>query len=284
MKALRNGTVDRTIHSLFACVLFLTVLFLWNRSYDRSCLALAFPGVICLAIFGGLVEYRLERRRFALDYHLDPLSSLYRRLHRTWLSVPTSLAASLPLAAFLVVFAARARSTDWLFLCAAAVAAPFLCAALSTWPGRHLRRDARSPYGRRRPAVADVLVTRMAGTLLLAAVAVVYLYVSYYLIPVPGEHIYPGSLERTLDAFSAGAGSACPIVEDTLRLAAQVEGLSWYFVTTAATSPWLHADVRFLVWTGFFLNAALAFGGFIRGLEGSILLACRVVGQDRTDV
>ena len=38
-----------------------------------------------------------------------------------------------------------------------------------------------------------------------------------------------------------------------------------------------------LVWTGFFLNTAVVFVGFIRGLEGVLLLACRTATpQSRT--
>jgi len=70
-----DSAVDRLIHALCACVLFLTVLFLWRRTHERSCLALAFPLLTVLAIFGGLLEYRLERKRFVVDYYLDRASS-----------------------------------------------------------------------------------------------------------------------------------------------------------------------------------------------------------------
>ena len=262
-------------------MLFLTVLFLWHRTYERSCLALAFPALTLLAIFYGLLEYRLERKRFAVDYYLDRRSSLHRRLQRIWLPVLISLVTALPLAAFLVVFATRSRPSDWFFLCAAATMAPLLFNALAAWPGRHFRHDAGD--GKRCSEVADILVARMGGTLLLAALAVVYLYASYYLVPVPGDDIFADSLERTLDAFSVRARSACPIVEDTLLIGTQLEGLSWYFVTTAATSEWLHDGVRFYLWAAFFLHAAMVFGGFIRGLEGSILLACRAVDGYRKE-
>ena len=277
---LRGRSFDRTVHTLFACVLFLALVFLWHRSYERSCLALAFPALTALAIFGGVLEYRLERRRFAVDYYLDRRSFLHRRLQRTWWPISISLAATVPLAAFLVVFAALSRPTDWLFLGAAAAVAPLAFHALSCWPGRHFRRDPGD--GERRTTVADILVARVAGTLVLAGVTGAYLYASYYLIPVPGQDIYPDSLELTLEAFSARGRSACPVVEDTLLLAAQVEGLSWYFVTTAATSEWVHDGMRLLLWAGFFLNAAVVFGAFVRGLEGSILLACRIVGPARS--
>ena len=273
---LRGRTIDRVVHSLFACVLFLALVFLWQRSYERSCLALALPALILPAIFCGLLEYRLERRRFAVDYYLDRRSFLHRRLQGTWWPVSISFAAAVPLALFLVVFAALSRPTDWLFFGAAATAAPLAFNALSRWPGRHVRRDAAD--GDRRTTVADILVARVAGTLVLAGVTGAYLYAGYYLIPVPGEDIFPDSLERTLAAFSARGRSACPVVEETLLLAAQVEGLSWYFVTTAAGSEWMHDGMRLLLWTGFFLNAAVVFGAFVRGLEGSMLLACRIVG------
>ena len=51
---------------------------------------------------------------------------------------------------------------------------------------------------------------------------------------MPGEDIFPDSLERTVEAFAARGRSACAVVQDTLLIATQVEGLSWYFVTTAA--------------------------------------------------
>ncbi len=274
-RALRVSAVDRVLHSLFACVLFLTVLFLWQRTYGRSCLALAFPTLIFLAIFCGLLESRLERKRFVLDYYLDQRSPLRFRFRGALLSVLMSLVAALPLAMFLVVFVARSRPTDWLFLCAAAAVAPLVFNALSVWPGRHFRRDAEG--ARRWVAVADILAARMGGTLLLAALAIVYVYASYYLIPVPGEDIFPDSLERTVEAFSAHAWSVCPVVKDTLLLATQIEGVSWYFVATAATSPWMHDGIRLFLWIGFFLNAAMVFGAFIRGLEGSVLLAWRAV-------
>ena len=38
-----------------------------------------------------------------------------------------------------------------------------------------------------------------------------------------------------------------------------------------------------LLWIAFFLNAAMVFGGFIRGLEGSILLACSAVDRYRKE-
>ena len=278
-KTLRGRSFDHVVYSLFACALFLALVFLWHRSHEHSCLALAFPALIALAIFCGLLEYRLERRRFAVDYYLDRRSFLHRRLQRTWLPVSISLAAAVPLAAFLVVFAALSRPTDWLFLGAAATVAPLAFHALSRWPGRHLRRDAG--VGGRRATVADILAARLAGTLVLAGVTGAYLLANYYLIPVPGEDIFPDSLERTLEAFSARGRSACPVVDDTLPFAAQVEGLSWYFVTTAATSAWLQDGTRLLLWTGFFLNAAVVFGAFVRGLEGSMLLACRIAGPHR---
>ena len=92
---------------------------------------------------------------------------------------------------------------------------------------------------------------------------------------MPGEHIFPGSLERTLEAFAAQAGSACPVVDDTLRIAAVIEGLSCYAVTTGASLPDMSRELTRLVWAGFFLNTSVVFVGFIRGLEGALLLACR---------
>ncbi len=280
MKGLHIGKVDRMVHSLFACVLFLAVLFLWHGSYAGSCATLVFPGLIWLAIFNGLLQSRLERKRFAVDYYLDPRSFVHRRLQRNWLSALISLSAAGVLAAFLVVFAARSRPSDWYFLCAAAAAAPLLFHGLSNSLGRHVR--GHSGDRKRRTTLADVLVVRMAGRLLLVGLAAAYVYVNYYLIPVP-QGIDPDSLERTLEAFAVSARSACPLVQDVLLIATQTEGLSWYFVTTAATSEWLHDGVGSLLWVAFFLNAAMVFGGVVRGLEGSILLACATVGRHRQE-
>ena len=107
-------------------------------------------------------------------------------------------------------------------------------------------------------------------------------YVNYYLVPVP-PGVDPGSLERTLEAFAVGARSACPLVENVLLIATQVEGLSWYFVTTTATSQWLHDGVGSVLWVAFFLNAAMVFGGFVRGLEGSTLFAWRTLARYRQE-
>ena len=280
MRVLRAPTVDRVVHSLFACVLVLTVLFLWHRSYERSCVALVFPALIWLTIFNGLLQSRLERKRFVVDYYLNRRSCLHRRLQRVWLSVLISLAAAGLLAVFLVVFVARSRPTDWYFLWAATTIAPVLFNALSIWLGSHFRHDSRD--GTQRAAVADILVVRLAGTLLLAGLAVVYVYANYNLVPVPSG-VDTDSLERTLEAFTVGARSACPLVENVLLIATQVEGLSWYFVTTAATSQWLHDGVGFVLWVAFFLNAAMVFGGFVRGLEGSILFAWRALARYRQE-
>lgn len=274
---IRMRTIDRSLHALFACVLYLTILFLWQRSYARSCTALVFPALTFLAIFGGLLARRLERKRFAIDYYLDRRSSLRGLLRGALPSVAISLAAAVPLAGFLVAFAALSRPTDWIFFCAVTIAAPLLFNACSAWPGCHFRRE--TPDGGRRAAVADVLVARLTGTLLLVVLAAVYIYASYDLIPAPGEKIFHASIERTLEAFSARGRSSCPVVQDVLFAATQVEGLSWYFVTTAVVLPWLHDMLRPLLWGGFFLRTAMVFGGFIRGLEGSILLACWIAEQ-----
>ena len=280
MRNLQVETVDRPAHSLFACALFLGVLFLWHRSYAGSCGALVFPVLVWLAIFGGLLQSRLERRRFAVDYYLDPRSFVHRRLRGAWLSVPICLCAAGVLATFLAVFATRSRPADWYFLCAAAATAPLFFSALTESLGRHVRRRPRDHE--RRATVADILLVRMAGRLLLPVLAVGYVTANYFVVPVP-TGIDPGSLERTLETFAAGGRSACPLVEDVLLIATQAEGLSWYFVTTAATSEWLHEGVGLLLWIAFFLNTAVVFEGVIRGLEGSILLACRTVPRYRQE-
>ena len=111
-----------------------------------------------------------------------------------------------------------------------------------------------------------------------------YLYFGYYYIAAPGGLIYPGSLERTLAGGSLRAPDrACPVVDDTLLIATRIEALSWYVVTTMTTAPWMQDGVRPLVWIGFLLNSAMVFGGFVRGLEGAVLLAGRAASGFREE-
>lgn len=268
-----DGSLDRAIHSLLACALFLTALCLWRLSHEASCAALALPGLIWCAICYGLLQYRLQRRRFVLEFYLDEASRLRRLFRRPLLPVTLSLLAATPLAAFLAVFAALSRPSDWYFLCAATAAFPLLFVAAVQWPGSHLRH---AP-GDRAPgsSLRDVLAARFSGRVALAGLLGAYLYFGYYYIAAPGDLIYPDSLEGTLQAFTARAGSACPVVEDTLLIATRIEGLSWYAVTTMTTAPWMRDGVRPLVWAGFLFNSAMVFGAFVRGLEGAALLADR---------
>ena len=286
MSALPGRDIDRLLHSLFACVLFLTLLFLWRLRHAGSCAALVLPGLIWCALTNGLLQYRLHRKRFVLDFHLDDASWLRKLFRRPTLTVTTSLLAAAPLAAFLAVFAVLSRPTDWYFLCAAAVAVPLLFIAAVRWPGSHLRPDTnRGAPGRtyRDPSLREVLAVRIAGWLVLGCMLGAYLYLGYYYIAAPGDLIYPGSLERTLQAFAERAGSACPVVDDTLRVANRIEGLSWYVVTTMTTAPWMQDGVRPLVWVAFLFNSAMVFGGFVRGLEGAVLLAGRAASGFRRE-
>ena len=227
-------TVDRFLPPLVGTTLLLGLLLLWQRTYDQSCAVLASPALVYLAILYGLLEYRLERKRFAVDYYLDRQSSWRKRLRGRWLPVVVSMVTALPLAVFLVVLAALSRPTDWLFLAAAAVAAPFLFVGISRWPGRHFRRDAGAVG--RHVGVADILSARLAGWILLALVAVAYVYFNYMVIGGP-PYIYPDSLQMTVEAFTAGVHSACPVVDSGLRAAAGIEGIAWYAVTGTAVAP-----------------------------------------------
>lgn len=280
MKLPAPTTVDRFLQPLIATTLLLGVLVLWDGTYDQSCLALASPALVYVAILYGLLEYRLERKRFAVDYYLDGRSAWRRRLRGVWLPVVVSMAATLPLAVFLAVFVALSRPTDWLFLAGAAVAAPFLFEGTVRWPGRHFRRD--DGTGGRGVAVADILSARLAGWVLLALIAVAYVYFNYMVIGGP-PYIYPDSLQLTVEAFTAGVHSACSLVDSGLRAAAGIEGIAWYAVTGTAMAPWMPDGIRVVVWIGFFLNVALAITGFVRGLEGSILAVRRIVGRHRKE-
>ena len=262
--------VPRAIKSVAACVLLLLTLSLWSGLHARTCLALGLPALCCLAASYGIFTYRLARKQFVLEYWFDPGSSLRAWFTRHWMTAITSLVLGVSLTGFLAIFTALARSTDWYFLCAIAIVTPLVFTAVRAWPGRHFRQSG----GARHAALADILSARLSGWVVFTAGAAGYTYANYYL-PGPGEYIYPGSLERTLDAFAAQAGSVCPIVDDTLRIAAVIEGLSWYAVTTGALLPDMSRELTRLVWAVFFLNTAVVFVGFIRGLEGALLLACR---------
>lgn len=265
----RKPVVDRGIKSLAASVLLLAALFLWNQLHVGSCLALGLPTLACLTACYGIFTYRLERKRFALMYWLDPGSSLHALLKRHGMIAVISLFLGVSLTGLLAIFTALARRTDWYFICAIAVATPLVFTALRIWPGRHFRQTSAG-----HTALAEILAARLAGWLVFAGAAAGYVYANYYL-PVPGDYIYPDSLERTVEAFATQTGSACPLVDDTLRIAGMIEGLSWYSVTTGTSLAAVSRELKWLVWAGFFLNTSVVFIGFIRSLEGALLLACR---------
>lgn len=266
---------DRCVHLLGATMVLLGLLLLWQHYHGTSCAALAFPVLIYTATSGALVAHRLERRRFAVDYYLNGRSSWRRPLSGRSLPVLVGMVAAVPLTAFLVVFVALARSADWWFLASAALLAPPLFAALSGLIRRHLRGDVR--VAGRGVSVADVLTIRLAGRILFTCIALVFVFLNYMWIGGPW-HIYPDSLQLTVDAFTSRVHSSCPAVHDGLRAAAAVEGISWYLVTASSSVPWMTDGLRVIVWGGFFLNAALAMAGLVRGLEGVMLAANRVVG------
>ena len=82
MITLRDRDIDRLLQSLFGCALFLTVLWLWRLSYTGSCGALVLPAVIWCAIFHGLLQYQLQRRRFVVELHLEEASGLRKWFRR----------------------------------------------------------------------------------------------------------------------------------------------------------------------------------------------------------
>ncbi len=257
---------------LAATTSLLGILLLWARTYEQSCLALASPGLVYVAVFWGLLEYRLERRRFAIDYYLDGSSSWRRLFRRWWLPAAICLVAAFPLAVFLSVFAALARPSDWLFLAGASLLAPPLISRLAVWPGRHFRRTA----GRGILAgPAEILTSRLAGHLLLLLVVIAYVHLNYSVIPGP-PNIFSGDPLATGGTFLAQVHSACSVTETGLGAAAWLNGFAWAVVTDTASEQWMPDGIMPIVWAAFFLNAALAMTGFVRGLEGVNLLTRRV--------
>lgn len=67
MKLPAIATVDRLLQPLVATTVLLGLSLLWQGTYDQSCLALASPALVYVAILYGLLEYRLERKRFAVS-------------------------------------------------------------------------------------------------------------------------------------------------------------------------------------------------------------------------
>ena len=267
--------VEGLLVPLAATTGLLGVLLLWARTYEGSCIALASPGLVYVAVLWGLLEYRLDRRRFAIGYYLDSTSSWRRMFRRWWLPAVTSMVVALPLAIVVSGFAALSHAADWLFLAGASLLAPLLFNGLSVWPGRHFRR---AEGGGMATAPAVILTSRVAGRLLLALVVIGYVYFNYSTIARPAG-IYPGSPWLTAETFAAQVRSGCPVVETGLRFAAAFDGAAVSFVTSASMADQPQDGIRLIMWAALFLNAALAMTGFVRGLEGTILLTRRAARE-----
>ncbi len=259
--------MERLVYSFSAGTLFLTILFLWYIFYESSCSALIFPALAYCIIFYGLLESRLEAKNSYLKRFLRDTSSWYKRLQGKGLSATFCLILSVPLTVFLAVFVALSRPTDWYFFGFAVCAFPvvFNIPAIR----KHLREGAE-----------NVLAKNIAGWLVFLVVASIYWYVNYDLIPIPGDKIFPNSLEKTLEAFTADVGSRCSYVDIVLLVAAEIEGLSWYIMT--ATSSFLAGGwIKIFLWGVFFLKAAAVYLGFVQGLGGASLLACKGIEKYR---
>ena len=259
--------MERLIYSFSAGVLFLVILFLWYSFYKFSCLALIFPALACFVMFYGLLESRLEAKTSYLKRFLRETSSLYVRLQGKGLSAIFCLILSVPLTVFLAVFVALSRPTDWYFFIFATWAFPvvFNIPAMR----KHLREGAE-----------NVLAKNIAGWLVFVIVAAAYFLANYYQIPIPGDKIFPNSLEETLGAFTEDVGSRCGHVDIVLLVAAEIEGLSWYVMTKA--SSFLAGDwIKFFLWSIFFLKTAAVYLGFVQGLGGASLLVCKGIEKYR---
>ena len=257
------------LSSFFACGLFLVILFLWYTLYQFSCLALILPMLMYLAIFYGGLESLLERKNFVLDYYLRRDSSFRQCFQRKRLAVVFCLIVSVPLAWLLMASVVISRPIDWLFFGFVALSYPVVFNILAMRLGKHVRKE-----------VENVFAKNISGMLVFVVIAIAYSFTNYYLVPVPGDKIFPNSLEKTLEAFRADAGSQCSRIEDMFLVAAEVEGLSWYLMITA--SSFLASNlIELLLWAVFFFHAATVYFGFVQGLGGSILLTIRTIEKYR---
>ena len=259
--------MERLVYSFSAGVLFLAILFLWYILYESSCLALIFLALIYFVIFYGLLESRLEAKNSYLKRFLRETSSLYKRLQGKGLSAIFCLILSVPLTAFLAVFVARSRPTDWYFFGFAVCTFPLIFNIPAM--RKHLREGAE-----------NVLAKNIAGWLVFGVVASTYCYVNYYQGPPDKISQNSNSLQKTLEAFTADVISRCSHIEYPLRVAAEIEGLSWYVMF--ATSSLFASDwINFFLWNVFFMKAAVVYLGFVQGLGGASLLVCKGIEKYR---
>lgn len=266
---------DQALVLLASSSLFLGLLLFWHYTHALGCWSLVSPGLVCLTIAYGLLEYRLERKRFTVEYVLDRRSHLRSWLRRQWMVVLLSGLVALPLGVALLIFSALSQPSDWLFLAAGTLLGPFLFLGLLSFPGEHLRRG--TSMGRSGLGIREIITARIAGWILIALLAGAYIYFNYGVIEQRlGERIFPGYPQLTAEAFRAAVQSACPIVESGLRFAALIEGILWHFMTQAVDVTWLPEGIRLLLWCVFFLNISIAFTGFVRGIEGCILMAWKL--------
>ena len=271
--------VDRALPLLVSTTLILGALLVWARTWELSCWALLAPGVASAAIAYGLFQHRWHRKRSVIEYYLADDGKLRGRLRRSWLTAVTSAIVGLSLGMFLAVFVALSRPSDWAFLAVAAVVAPLFFVAVGA---TKLSDEFSTERG-----VADVIVARLAGWVLLAILTVAFVHLNYSRLGTPEYICVASDGSFSMDAllctgtnFAAGVSSACPLTATVVRLTAWIEGISWWLVTSSATDPRIPDWIAPVAWIAFFTKAALAFTGLVRGLEGCMLLAIRL-GRNR---
>lgn len=271
--------VDRALPLLVGTTLILGALLVWARTWELSCWALLAPGAASAAIAYGSFQHRWHRRRSVIEYYLADDGKLRSFLKRSWLTAVTSAIVGLSLGVFLAVFVALSRPSDWAFLAVAAVVAPLFFVAVGA---TRLSDEFSTERG-----VADVVVARLAGWVLLATLTVAFVHLNYSRLGIPEYICVASDGSFSMDAllctgtnFAAGVSSACPLTHAIVRLTAWIEGISWWLVTSSATDPRIPDWIAPVAWIAFFTKAALAFTGLVRGLEGCLLLAIRL-GRNR---
>lgn len=235
--------------ALFA--LAFAALMVWRASYAAGCAALAVPAVVTVLIAWQSFEYGLARRRCFADCFFRH-GSLLHRLFRGWLvSLLFAVLGALALSAFL--FQGLATWDPPILIALGAVG---LAIALLQPP---LARAARGPARPKAARIAAKYLTVGLGGAA-ATLALAWLFLD---AEIPSYARQGGALVDLIRAAAESTGSACPAVDDFLRLSAAKDGLVWWLILKADESA-AGPGYRAAAWALFLIGGALGAIGYAR--------------------